>query len=124
MTESLLAQAPVLADSLGESGRTLLGYVKGVSIALAVIGLVLLAGKMISSQWRDGREAAQAVSELPWLLLALVLLSSASAIVTTLLEPAGGGNQSPDYVEQFREVDIPKEHMPDDPPDNIDTGED
>lgn len=107
--DALVYALPAAAASVGESGHTLLGWLKGLAVALAVVGVLIIAGKMAAGHLRgDGRQAAEGLSELPWVLLALVLMSSATAITLHLLAPADVHSSRPTSVIEEFERAVPE----------------
>ncbi|GAA1781362.1 hypothetical protein [Streptomonospora arabica] len=95
-------------------GNTILGWVMGLGAAIAVIALLIIAGKMVQANFTgDPWIAARGMGELPWVLLGVVLLIVAAPIVAVLLQAGGGGggDGGTRWVEYTREQD------PGEPPD-------
>ncbi|MEY9214972.1 hypothetical protein NI17_017180 [Thermobifida halotolerans] len=91
--------APVLAappcgaeDATWQTcGNTILGWVMGLGAVIAIIALLIIAGKMVQANLTgDPWIAARGMGELPWVLLGVVLLMTAAPLVTLLLGASSG----------------------------------
>ncbi|MUL42921.1 hypothetical protein FZ103_17390 [Streptomonospora sp. PA3] len=107
------------ADQWVPCGNTILGWVMGLGAAIAVIALLIIAGKMVQANFTgDPWIAARGMGELPWVLLGIVLLMVAAPIIALLLQ--GGGAEGGDG--QTRWVEYTREQAPDPPGNGGDGG--
>jgi hypothetical protein len=98
-----------------DCGNTILGWVMGLGIVIAIIALLIIAGKMVQANFTgDPWIAARGMGELPWVLLGVVLLMVAAPLVALLLdadaEGQGGGGDDSTWQVYLRD------NMPDPPP--------
>ncbi|MFC7331231.1 hypothetical protein [Marinactinospora rubrisoli] len=67
-------------------GQTILSWIIGVGVVIAIIGVLIVAGKMIQANFTgDPWIAARGMGELPWIALGIVLLLVAGPAIGILL---------------------------------------
>ncbi|HLU95392.1 MAG TPA: hypothetical protein VKZ89_00975 [Thermobifida alba] len=92
-TAPVLAAPPCGAEDPAwqDCGNTVLGWVMGLGTVIAVLALLIIAGKMVQANFTgDPWIAARGMGELPWVLLGIILLVVAAPIVSVLLGGSPG----------------------------------
>ncbi|ADH70904.1 MULTISPECIES: TrbC/VirB2 family protein [Nocardiopsis] len=81
------AQAPLALQSFETSGNNLLGYVAGLGVILGVLALIIIGGRMIHANFTgDPWIAARGMAELPYVVLAVVLIAGSGSLTAMLFE--------------------------------------
>ncbi|MFC3998115.1 hypothetical protein ACFOVU_19455 [Nocardiopsis sediminis] len=81
--------ADVSEDTWDTCGNTLLGWIMGLGVVIAIIAILIIAGKMIQANFTgDPWIAARGMGELPWVTLGIVLLLVAAPLVALLFSGA------------------------------------
>ncbi|WP_019609294.1 TrbC/VirB2 family protein [Nocardiopsis sp. CNS-639] len=81
------AQASLALQSFETSGNNLLGYVAGLGVVLGVLALIIIGGRMIHANFTgDPWIAARGMAELPYVVLAVVLIAGSGGLTAMLFE--------------------------------------
>ncbi|MFF8766964.1 hypothetical protein ACF07Q_20805 [Nocardiopsis dassonvillei] len=81
------AQASLALQSFETSGNNLLGYVAGLGVVLGVLALIIIGGRMIHANFTgDPWIAARGMAELPYVVLAVVLIAGSGSLTAMLFE--------------------------------------
>ncbi|GAB3480482.1 hypothetical protein [Nocardiopsis coralliicola] len=105
-----------MADFVSRA-NDVLGYVMGLGVLVGVLALLIIGGRMIHANFTgDPWIAARGMSDLPWVLLGLVLLAGSGIMAGTLLQGSVHSTDTslPDllaegveYQEKQEEASIP-----------------
>ncbi|MFI6575553.1 TrbC/VirB2 family protein [Nocardiopsis sp. NPDC050513] len=73
--------------SFETSGNDLLGYVAGIGVVLGVLALIIVGGRMIHANFTgDPWIAARGMADLPYIVLALVLIVASGSLTAMLFQ--------------------------------------
>jgi hypothetical protein len=91
MVPSELAEAAthtsLAMPSFETSGNNLLGYVAGLGVVLGVLALIIIGGRMIHANFTgDPWIAARGMADLPYVILAVVLILGSGSLTAMLFE--------------------------------------
>lgn len=81
------SHASLAMQSFETSGNNLLGYVAGLGVVLGVLALIIIGGRMIHANFTgDPWIAARGMAELPYVVLAVVLIVGSGSLTTMLFQ--------------------------------------
>lgn len=105
-SELVLQVASSHESVIAHEGRNVLGYLMAVGAVVAVLAIIIIAGRMIHANFTgDPWIAARGVADLPYVLIALCLMVAAPVLVAGILSGAphnlhDGGHPTDPIVEQ------------------------
>ncbi|RKS06188.1 hypothetical protein DFP74_1812 [Nocardiopsis sp. Huas11] len=74
-------------QEFNNSGNEILGYVAGLGVVLGILALVVVGGRMIHANFTgDPWIAARGMADLPYVVLAIVLIVASGTLVGSLLQ--------------------------------------
>ncbi|TDQ55006.1 hypothetical protein [Actinorugispora endophytica] len=125
-TDLVLAAEPCGSADAGwqACGNTILGWVMGLGVVIAIIAVLIIAGKMVQANFTgDPWIAARGMGELPWVLLGIILLMVAAPLVAVLLRGAEP-NDAPSVWQVYLERNAPTVEPRDEEPGTQETEDD